>query len=156
MELTKGDLDLFVKFALLDETKRARGPKQHAKPMIGNWMCRLREDRAHESDLVLRRNVCIEMLNSVGGLSISKAAVEVATGLRLTTQSKVNTIRESFYARPPAPFEIDLFVRQFLDVRNWVFLANEAQLDRDLTRYEQDYGRERRDRLADFYKLLRK
>src|ERR1700733_741123 len=120
MDLEQADLEYFIRFVLLDHAWRPTSGKRQTQAMKGFWMSWLREQRMRGSDARSRRSVCIEALRTIGGLSVAKAASEVATVLKESTANEVEAIRTNFYERGSDKASRDMFFSQFLSWREWV------------------------------------
>jgi len=101
------------------------------------------------SDGRLRRNYCIEMLRTNGGLTVSKAAARVGRIiLGKTTSIAVKRIRLDYYEYRNKLFMDPVFFSQFLSWRAWVLKSSEEDLQFFLGKYGKQFGLHRRQRLA--------
>jgi hypothetical protein len=123
--------------------------------MKGFWMSRSGASGMRRSDGRLRRNVCIEALRRVGGMSIDKAASQVASILGKGTTAEVNAIRVAYYQRPPGQQSRHPFFFQFLDWRKWVFESDEETIQFVLDDYERQFTEPSRQCLAELMDDLR-
>jgi hypothetical protein len=155
MELSRDDLEFFVRFVLLDVAQRIPAKRQ-THPMNGLWMSRMGAKGMRESDAVVRRNVCIEALCKVGGMSIDKAAADVATRLGRHTSAQANVIRVGYHERKPRTIRWEMFFAQFLSFRAWVLQAGESELRLALDRRERDRGESCRERLGELFRDLKR
>lgn len=141
MILNPDDLPYFLAFVLLDETRRSASGKRQTAPLEGMWMSRQGATGMRLSDRRFRCAVCIEALRSVGGLSVDKAAAEVAALLGQRNAGQVNVIRVAYYEcrRLHAPSWDALFY-QFLHWRAWVFESDEETFQIVLQTYPLHLG----------------
>jgi hypothetical protein len=140
MKLNQIDLSYFVRFVLLDETKR-KPSKRQEMPMGGFWMSRSREPSMRVSDRRLRRGVCVEAYGRVGGLSISRAAAEVAFILGESSMEDVEVLRVEYYQCQDLKRNSEMFFGQFLSWRNWLLQASKKRLRFNLDLFEQEHDK---------------
>jgi hypothetical protein len=155
MDSWQKDMKHFVEWMLLGEVVRTPSGKRQRQPMVGQWISYGRGKGMRGSDLRNRRFLCIEALTKIGGHSISYAAATVAH--TAIPKSPIDVIRVGYYEvkdRKPLD-ELGLWLRCYLDWRNWVLYSPEATLRFELTRYRESYGQMRRRRLQTLMERIR-
>lgn len=156
MELERADVKYFFGFVLLDKTTRPPSGKRQTQPMKGFWMSRSREQHMRGSDVPARRNVCIKALATVGGVSVTSAAAQVAYDLDESTASRVDSIRTGYYEQGVNQADWNVFWGSFLSWREWVLESPQARLDFFLNQYENEQGEARRKALQKLFEDLRR
>jgi hypothetical protein len=156
MALESDDLEYYIAFVLLDEARRPASGKRQTAPLKGEWMSCGGETGMRLSDRRFRRAVCIEARRSVAGLSVDKAAAEVAEVLGESRAEQVNVIRVGYYEwKRRHAVTGEEFLYQFLHWRAWVFESDEETIQVCLKAYPRHLGQPARDSLAELISRLR-
>ena len=155
----RDDVSGFIEFVLLDEATR-RPSKKQKNPMRGFWLQRSGQIKGiRRSDRRERIYVCIEMLHTVRGWSIERAAIEVAELLGETTRRQIEVVRNAYYEvqkTPNAAITLAYWPNAFYDWRRWVLSTDEWTLQQVLKLYQERFGATRRDRLKALFAQLRR
>ena len=129
MELNSDDLPYYVAYVLLDEACRSPSGKRQTAPLKGMWMALQGTRGMQLSDRRLRWAVCVEALRRVRGLSVDKAAAEIAAVLGQGSAKQVNVIRVAYYERRRRHVaHWDQFFFAFLRWRRWVLESDEETI----------------------------
>lgn len=156
MELTKADLPYFAAFVLLDEAWRFPSGKRQTERMKGFWLAGQIRPGMRLSDRRFRNGVCIEAFRLVGGMSVSKAAAQVAAyRVGEGSAARVEVLRTAYYDTSPGELNWDFFFGQFLFWRDWALHLTDDALQRSLEMYRRSFGKARQLKLAEYITRLR-
>jgi hypothetical protein len=127
--LDEHDMPYFVSFVILGEASRLPSRRTQKETFRGLWLGGQLRPKSRGSDRVLRHTVCVEVLARVKGISVFKAAAELAHILGKTKESEVQVIRTRYNQNPLSVREAQLSIGLFLQWRVWVLESTEEVLE---------------------------